>query len=115
MAEVLVKAQDAPVPDSPAKWVRGMVASVKPDGWSWGAREGLPRFILIKAPKWTVEDVQRFLEQEDFDGGRKRVYRIVDEVIQQAIANGGVLEINLRPDRFRRDYVQENQTGGLIG
>lgn len=63
MAELLVRAQDAPVADGPGKWKQGQVVVVKDDGHSWGAAERLPKFVVVIVPNIDAEDVTDFLKE----------------------------------------------------
>lgn len=58
-AELLVQAVDG-VYETSAK--KGDVIVVRPDGWSWGREEGLPRYVVIKMPGVPVEDVKHYEE-----------------------------------------------------
>ena len=65
MAELLILAFDTSNKDA-AKDVfaykKGHVVSVKPDGHTWGKSECLPKFYIVKLPKVSVADVQKYLE-----------------------------------------------------
>jgi hypothetical protein len=83
MAEILVKAIDHVHPD-PEKdrrgaYKRGMPVVVFPDGHSWGADEGLPKFVIIKIPGISVSSVEKYIQHqfEDTPGedGICQVYR----------------------------------------
>lgn len=75
MAELLVLAKTAEVKN--AKWTRGDVIVVKPDGHKWGREERPPKFFVVRVPKAPVEDYQEYLDAQivdtglvDFDGSR---------------------------------------------
>lgn len=60
--EMLVKAISATHPD-PEKDRRGThkkgdICVIMPDNHPWGAKEGLPSFVIVKCPQVTVEQVQ---------------------------------------------------------
>ena len=40
----------------------GDIIVVRPDGWVWGKEECLPRFVVVKLPNVSVDDV-KYLEQ----------------------------------------------------
>jgi hypothetical protein len=65
MAEILVVAEDRPVDDSAGRWYRGMPVTVRPDGWEWGKKEGLPLFWIVKLPRVTVEEAKELLLEID--------------------------------------------------
>lgn len=98
MAELLVKAQDSPVSDGPGKWKQGHVVTVKPDGHLWGAKEGLPRFVIVKVPGIDVEDVEDFLAENKDELGelvRRRNFlfdrsRLTAEMRSELLQNGSI-------------------------
>lgn len=62
MAELLIKAVDASHPD-PDKdeagcYKKGDIVHVVDDGHEWGAKEGLPTFVVVKCPGLAVATVQ---------------------------------------------------------
>jgi hypothetical protein len=65
MAELLIKAVDAthsdPAKDSRGCYKRGDPVVAMPDGHSWGVREGLPKFVLLKVPGVTVAQAQQYI------------------------------------------------------
>lgn len=63
MAEFLIKAQDAPVPDGPGKWHAARIVFIGEDGHTWGNEEGPPAFYIIKVPGVSVQDAEQYLEQ----------------------------------------------------
>lgn len=101
MAEVLIRAADAPVPDSPGKWLAGAGVVVMPDGHVWGQKEGPPTFIILKFPRIDVEELRaRLLVVEEVDevdeaGNpgkrmvRRRVEGVLQSVIDDTLAAGG--------------------------
>ena len=54
MAEILIKAVSAvhadPVKDRAGCHKKGDPIIIRPDGWSWGSKETLPDFVIIKVP-----------------------------------------------------------------
>ena len=60
MAELLVLAKTAEVKN--AKWTRGDVIVVKPDGHKWGREERPPKFFVVRVPKAPVEDFREYTE-----------------------------------------------------
>jgi hypothetical protein len=64
MAELLVKATNATNPnqaeDQAGCYKRGMPVLVRPDGHTWGALEGLPRFAIVKIPLIAVATVEKY-------------------------------------------------------
>lgn len=82
MAELLVKAVSVSHPAHPdadaMAYKRGMPVCVQPDGHPWGARERLPRFVVIKVPGIAVERVRKYIEEwttTDMEGVRRHVRR----------------------------------------
>jgi len=61
MAELLVMAQDPPVPH-PRAFTKGMVVDIKDDGHIWGTEERPPLFRVIKIPGVPKEDLQFLLD-----------------------------------------------------
>lgn len=47
-----------------ARFQKGDVVCVKPDGHQWGKKEGLPKFIVVKVPNMTVEEAAVYLEED---------------------------------------------------
>ena len=66
MAELLVKAVDAthgdPAKDARGCYKRGDPVVVMPDGHTWGALEGLPKFWVVKVPGATVAQLEQYVE-----------------------------------------------------
>lgn len=62
MAEFLVLAADAPVPDGPGKWYAARIVTVQEDGYEWGGKEGPPKFGIIKVPGVSKADAEQYLE-----------------------------------------------------
>jgi hypothetical protein len=58
-AELLVQAVDSPFEKGAKK---GDVIAVRPDGWSWGKEECLPRYIVIKLTGIDVETSKKYEE-----------------------------------------------------
>lgn len=67
MAELLVMLTDNRHPDPDVDrrhaFKRGHVVDVRPDGWHWGAKEGPPRFTVIRVPG-PPEEYADLLEEE---------------------------------------------------
>lgn len=62
MAEFLIKAEDSPVADGPGKWYAAHIVTVQEDGHEWGAKEGPPKFFIIKVPGIAKADAEQYLE-----------------------------------------------------
>ena len=65
MAELLILAFDTSNKDPERDvfaYKKGHVISVQPDGHTWGKEECLPKFYIVKLPKVSVADVQKYLE-----------------------------------------------------
>lgn len=67
MAELLVLAKTAEIKD--AKWTRGDVIVVKPDGHEWGREERPPKFYVVKIPRAPVDDFRQYTEPQMVDTG----------------------------------------------
>lgn len=65
MAELLILAKTAEMKN--AKWNRGDVIAVMPDGHEWGKEERLPKFYVVRIPRAPVEDYQGYLEAQMLD------------------------------------------------
>jgi hypothetical protein len=107
MCEIIVKAIDVTHPD-PEKdrrgcYKRGYPVAVYPDGTKWGNEERLPKFVIIKIPDATVEEVQHFIQswqrQIDWavvgqslplDGFRLRVFATNLSVTDQGVGAGKI-------------------------
>lgn len=64
MAEILIKLEEARNPDDPTAWGKHHPVAVKPDGWKWGAKETLPKFCVVRIADMTVEEAEKYLEEE---------------------------------------------------
>ena len=65
MAELLILAFDTSNKDPERDvfaYKKGHVISVQADGHAWGKEECLPKFYVVKLPKVSVVDVQKYLE-----------------------------------------------------
>lgn len=106
MAEILILAFNTSNSDE-AKDVfaykLGHVIDVKPDGHAWGKSECLPKFYLVKLPKVSVENVQKFLDAKmDLVTGTKQIairrYKLdvanLPTAIKTALERDGVITIN---------------------
>lgn len=130
MAELLIRAVDAPVPAHPkhqAKcWRRGDVVLVMPDGHPWARNElnnvdnGRSLFVL-KIPDVTVAQCERYL-QEHWDDlflaqqGRRRFRLVIDEIptnVRNTIRNQGWISYQWPQVRgFIEDRItQQRETG----
>jgi len=64
MAELLVMAQDPPIPH-PRAFTKGMVVDIKDDGHKWGAEEKPPLFRVIKVPGVPKEELRFLLDSPE--------------------------------------------------
>lgn len=68
MAEVLIALQSTSHPDPAIDrrgcWKAGMPVAVAPDGHEWGAREGLPRFFVVRLPGIEVDQIRGYVQEE---------------------------------------------------
>jgi hypothetical protein len=64
MAELLVMAQDPPIPH-PRAFTKGMVVDIKDDGHRWGTEEKPPLFRVVKVPGVLKEDLQFLLNSPE--------------------------------------------------
>lgn len=117
MAEILLRAQQQiDVPADPEKAARlrvpGDVVCVFEDGHSYGTRECLPRFWIIKIPGLSVETVRRltdawYEDTGEVDGSGQPIMRMVNKSRytlpiarlkkpqRDELANTGILTVNL--------------------
>ena len=107
MAEFLIKAVDATIPD-PTKdragcYKRGDVVVVMPNGHEWGKEEGPPSFIILKIPGLSVTVARKYLESEYVLGdknklARRRRYRLrVDDLplgVKSELVSAGSVTVN---------------------
>ena len=123
MAELLVKAVDAihPDPDKDARgcYKRGDPVVVQEDGHVWGAREGLPRFVIIKIPGVPADRLRAFLEPDEavdeFSGERlprirRRWRALVDDLpaqFKRSLRDTGTVTVTWTQVR---SYVQDKAT-----
>ena len=92
MAEVLIVAQDRNVPESWGKWRKGDPVAVFPDGWPWGAREGLPRFVIVRVNAG-VQELRDLLDEPATTG--RKMWPMVDAQVDQCketMEAGGIRE-----------------------
>lgn len=116
--EFLVKAVDASHADAnqdrAGSYKRGMIVLAKPDGWAWGALEGLPRFAIIKVPTISVASAEKYLANQMDEFFPEQVYRRRLWIIRWAslplaarntLANTGVLTIKAGSYSGTFDYT----------
>lgn len=81
MCEILIRAINNTHADADKDrrgcYKRGMPVVSRPDGHSWGAKERMPRFALIKIPGVSVDKVEQFCQAHriDLGGGVFETYR----------------------------------------
>lgn len=63
MAELIIKAQDAPVADSGGKWYAARIVAVVEDGHVYGSSEGPPDFFILKVPGISKQDAEAYLQE----------------------------------------------------
>ena len=66
MAQLLIKAQQTA--SGPGSYLRGHVVGVFPDSHVFGAREGLPRFLVLEVPDDVHDDHPELSEPENDAG-----------------------------------------------
>jgi hypothetical protein len=74
-----------------ARFAKGDIILVRPDGWTWGKEECLPNFIVIKVPNIVIEDV-RHLESQWRENGtlkKKRRFHVPDAIVDTVVSEGG--------------------------
>lgn len=105
MAEILIKARNATHPDPEIDRVgcykRGDPVVVRDDGHVWGAKEGLPNFVVVKIPGVAASRIEALIQaQTEDDAGspvqdengaprafRRRRWRVLVDNIPAAIRN----------------------------
>jgi hypothetical protein len=90
MAEMLISLIDRENKD-----LLGSVIDIKPNGWLWGSKEGLPNFCLVKVPGESVQDLVSYIEQTQT---RKYKWRLdlanMDSGIKQKLTvTSGFIEV----------------------
>jgi len=126
MAELLVKAQDAPnfsalVLSDSAKayagcYLRGDIVEVRPDGANYGKEEGLPKFVVIKIPDLTITQAQKYvaphLSADKQTVLRRRLYSgLLDSVpaaVKLELKATGVVTVTFSQIR---NYIKNKKTG----
>jgi len=125
MAEILVKAIDYSNPDAIKDkrgcYKRGMPVVVMPDGHPWGARERLPRFVVLKLPGISVDRVLKYIEPErdaSNERTRRRLWQFafasMPAVARNKLASAGELTIGAGGDftwNQVRNYLMNLKTG----
>lgn len=79
----------------------GDIIVIKPDGWKWGKEECLPRFVVIKIIGLSYKDAKMFndsLLAEDKTIKKRKKYCFADNVVNDVISNGGVVEYNMEEE-----------------
>jgi hypothetical protein len=73
----------------------GDIVVVRPDGWQWGNEENLPRYIIVKIPQLSVDDVSYLVEQLIDKTNpdkpiilKKRKWKVPNVYMQQALLSG---------------------------
>lgn len=123
MAELLIKAVDAthadPEKDVRGCYKRGDIVLAMPDGHEWGAKEGLPTFVIVKVPGLNHTKVQAYLDSAyDYDAELddavpvvRRKFRIrVDEIpnaIKRELRDTGSVTV---PWTTLRNYLRNKLT-----
>ncbi len=117
MTELLIKAIDYvnpdPVEDRIGSYKRGMIIAVKEDNHTWGNKECLPKFVVLKIPGISVQNVLKFCESYDIDmgGGTMLTYRRrrwiirwsdLPQVAKDKLKNNG--ELIIKVDNYSGDY-----------
>lgn len=105
MAEILIKARNATNPDPEVDrqgcYKRGDPVVVREDGHVWGAKEGLPNFVVVKIPGVAAAKIEALLEaQTEDDAGnplqdetglprvfRRRRWRVLVDGVPSTIRN----------------------------
>lgn len=112
MAEFLVKAKPNWRDNTPANVIakmtvdekkhfamrhqEGDIIAVRPDGWVWGKKEGLPDFIIVKVPSLSYQEALDYKKdvEENVDIVKHSRFRINKGRIQQAVnTNNGIIEL----------------------
>jgi hypothetical protein len=123
MAEFLIKArgnqwmENLPLADWVSKGLtqerynardeKGDIIVVKPDGWGWGKCECLPGFVVIKIPQLDWEKAKFVIEKSLYETTtisgeerqvvrKKRIYRVPATLVDEAIANKGILTLTTK-------------------
>jgi len=85
---------------------KGDIIVVKPNGWKWGKKEGLPKFIIVKVPDMTVKEAEAYLDQVDVqeglqDDGEKNIvtkkickYNFTGLMVDNTKSLGGKISVN---------------------
>lgn len=112
MAEFLIRAFEPwnnDSPDAPPERCRlGDIVVIRPDGWSWGREECLPRFLVVKITNLSYEDAKHFEESLMLDDGvdehgnqkmkmaKVRKWQVPSAYMSKALSDGNsVIEITL--------------------
>lgn len=110
MAEILIKIDGPDMATNLNAWSRLLPVAVKPDGWTWGAAERPPKFLVVRIADTTVPDAEAYLVDDSdwtdpenpivnairkwkFDIDDATIPKVVKKKINAAIANGTILEV----------------------
>lgn len=85
---------------------KGNIVRVESDGFAWGKKERLPRFVLIKLPDVPVDTVREYARSKvDSTVARDNTgqfpmlfefgYRIPGRIVDSLVALGGVVSISM--------------------
>lgn len=96
------KGHPDPTKDRRGCYKAGDPVVVRPDGWQWGAAEGLPLFWVVKVPGATVAQLEQYVEAlSNADGtvNRRRSWSIdtakMPGNIRNQLNTTGVITITL--------------------
>jgi hypothetical protein len=89
---------------------RGDIVEVREDGASYGSKEGLPDFIVLRVTGYTKEQVLKFIEYHSTDGTlngiqHRRRYALLPSECDAIEAAGGFMEI--RKNKLNGKYVDK--------
>jgi len=109
MCEILIKAKDNVNPDpelDKLNYKRGHFVAVMPDGHTWGKKECLPDFFILKIPGVSVDQFDEYMKPELDTGDAKkqiitkrRIHKLdidattIPKAIRNAVKNTGVATI----------------------
>ena len=112
MAEFLIKAISVSNTDPEIDkgcYKIGDIVDIRPDGWSWGNEEGLPRFYIVKVTGLNADNVKELIDSQT-DGDienpkmiKRRLWAVdvatLPQWVSDSLTNTGAVTLTLQQAR----------------